>query len=472
MSQSHKDADWPSKDASDPLKPFREQFIIPSRADLARKTIVPQEDEMDDQLSVYLCGNSLGLQPKFTREYLEDYLSTWAQKGVYGHFKEVSDTPLPPWLHVDDDVRADMATIVGAQTDEVAVMQTLTANLHMLMCSFYRPIMDRFKILIEGKAFPSDHFAVESQLQFHGYTPEDAMVLLEPEDESDSLALQTDYVLSVIDKHADELALILLPGIQYFTGQFFDIAKITSYAHDKGITIGWDLAHAVGNVPLELHDWDVDFAAWCTYKYLNAGPGSIGGLFVHEKHGTVERTFDSRGRTLKYQPRLAGWWGSAKESRFAMDNHFEPIPGAAGFQVSNSSVADTTALRASLDVFKQTSMQDIREKSIKLTAYLEKLLDGLPSLSGNGSADFKIITPRDSAKRGAQLSLRLSPGLLDGVMGRLEAEGIVVDERKPDVIRVAPAPLYNTFEDVHKFCKAFEKALKGAGHIGYEQVAV
>ncbi|KAF1826488.1 kynureninase [Dissoconium aciculare CBS 342.82] len=453
-----------TQDDADPLRQFRDLFLIPSKADLARSTIVSDNDESPASNAdpcTYLCGNSLGLQPTLTRKYYEEYLSVWAQKGVFGHFKPISDTHLPPWLHADDDVRADMATVVGAQESEVAVMQTLTANLHLMMCSFYRPTPTRNKILIEGKAFPSDHFAVESQIAFHGYSPKDSMVLLEPPVSATSPVplISTAQILEAIDQHSSELALILLPGIQYYTGQFFDIATITAHARAKNITIGWDLAHAVGNVPLHLHDWDADFAVWCTYKYLNSGPGSIGGCFVHERHGhiTTTNTSDSSDPQFSYHPRLSGWWGSAQSSRFVMANIFTPIPGAAGFQVSNASVADTTAVRASLDVFKRTTPAALREKSLRLTGYLESLLDGLAERQ-QGGAQFSIITPRDPKQRGAQLSLLLKPGLLESVMATLEAAGVVVDERRPDVIRVAPAPLYNSFEDVRRFVEVFERA--------------
>jgi kynureninase len=396
---------------------------------------------------------------------------------VFGHFKPISDTHLPPWLHADDDVRAGMATIVGAQESEVAVMQTLTANLHLMMCSFYRPTSTRNKILLEGKAFPSDHFAVESQITFHGYSPKDSMILLEPQassDESSSSLLTTSQILEAIDTHSSELALILLPGIQYYTGQFFDIATITAHARTKNITIGWDLAHAVGNVPLHLHDWDVDFAVWCTYKYLNSGPGSIGGCFVHERHGQVTTTTadESLPPQFTYRPRLSGWWGSQQSTRFIMANKFTPVPGAAGYQLSNASVADTTGVRASLDIFKRTSPAALRDKSLRLTRYLEGLLDGVAerqqTRSAGGQTRFSIITPRHPAQRGAQLSLLLRPGLLEGVMAVLEREGVVVDERRPDVIRVAPAPLYNSFEDVRRFVEVFERACEVAAESGKE----
>lgn len=451
-----------AQDERDPLRSFREYFVIPSKADLARTAINGGNGDEGKEQSTYLCGNSLGLQPTLTRKYFEEYLSTWAQKGVFGHFKNVSDTHLPPWLHADDDVREDMARIVGAKADEIAVMQTLTANLHFLMCSFYKPTKERSKILIEGRAFPSDHFAVESQIRFHGFDS-DSMILLEPPSESD-MTLSTGYILSMIDKHASELALVLLPGIQYYTGQFFDIPKITAHAQGKGITVGWDLAHAAGNVPLQLHDWNVDFAAWCTYKYLNSGPGSIGGCFVHERHGAVKNVGTDEKPSFQYRPRLSGWWGSQKSSRFAMANNFEPIPGAAGFQVSNTSVADSTAVRASLDVFKQTSMSNIREKSLKVTGYLEQLLDLLLKDQEKtlGKKLFHIITPRKPEERGAQLSVMLEPGLLDAIMETLEEHGVVVDERRPDVVRVAPAPLYNSFQDVHRFIQVFRDACEDA----------
>lgn len=452
-----------AQDEQDPLKHFRSQFVIPSKADLARKTVGGDDEQGSKEPSTYLCGNSLGLQPTLTRKYFEEYLSTWAQKGVFGHFKHVSDTHLAPWLDVDEDVRGDMAKVVGGKTEEVAVMNSLTSNLHFLMCSFYKPTKERSKILIEGRAFPSDHFAVESQLRFHGFDPKDSMIFLEPPSDSD-LTLSTDYILSVIDKHASELALVLLPGIQYYTGQFFDMAKITAHTQSKGVIAGWDLAHAAGNVPMQLHDWNVDFAAWCTYKYLNSGPGSIGGCFVHERHGQVKNIGSGEKPSFEYRPRLQGWWGSQKSSRFAMANNFEPIPGAAGFQVSNTSVADSTAVRASLDVFKQTSISEIRAKSLKITAYLEQLLDLLLKDQEQtlGKKLFHIITPRNPDERGAQLSVMLQNGLLDDIMETLEHNGVVVDERRPDVVRVAPAPLYNSFQDVRQFIQVFKKACEEA----------
>ncbi|KAF2724543.1 kynureninase [Polychaeton citri CBS 116435] len=443
-----------SQDKADPLHRYRDQFNIPTRNDLTRDTASRNNND-DSSSSIYLCGNSLGLQPKQTRQYFEQYLDTWATKGVFGHFKSVNDTRLEPWLHVDADAAALMAKVVGALPDEVAVMQTLTMNLHLMMASFYRPTQARRKIIIETKAFPSDHYAVQSQIRHHGFDIKEDLILLEPSSD-DSPCIHTDHILSVIDKHADSTALLLLPGIQFYTGQLFDIPTITSHAKSKGIVVGWDLAHAAGNVPVHLHDWGVDFAVWCTYKYLNCGPGSIGGCFVHSDHGKAASESDGDG----YRHRLAGWWGSSKSSRFAMTNVFEPIDGAAGFQLSNPSVADLTAVRASLDIFTSTTMDALRAKSLKLTGYLEKLLDILAKKQrkSKGKALFKIITPRNEAERGAQLSVLLKPGLLDNVMHILEEEGVILDERRPDVIRVAPTPLYNTFSDVLKFIQVFEHA--------------
>lgn len=290
------------------------------------------------------------------------------------------------------------------------------------------------------------------------------MILIEPPSK-DSPLIPTEHVLSIIDQHASETALLLLPGIQFYTGQLLDMPRITAHAQSKGIIVGWDLAHAVGNVPMQMHDWNVDFAVWCTYKYLNCGPGSIGGCFVHERHGQVT---SANGATnghsdFGYRPRLAGWWGSSKSSRFAMTNQFEPVPGAAGFQVSNPSVADSTAVRASLDIFKQTSISALREKSLELTQYLQDMLDALAAEQDKSIGRcFGIITPRNPAERGAQLSVLLKPGLLDSVMENLEEAGVVVDERKPDVIRVAPAPLYNTFTDVFNFVEVFSEACQKA----------
>ncbi|GAB7339494.1 hypothetical protein MBLNU457_6115t1 [Dothideomycetes sp. NU457] len=449
------------KDEQDPLKNFREQFIIPTPGQLKRKTLKGGGEPLkqgDVEASTYLCGNSLGLQPKLTAQYTAMYHETWATKGVYGHFKEIEDSPLVPWLHVDDDAVKDMAAVVGAREEEVSVMQTLTANLHFAMATFYRPNSTRHKIILESKAFPSDHYAIQSQMHHHNIDPAKAMITIEPTTPTKP-TLSTSQILSVIDEHASSTALLLLPAVQFYTGQYFDIATITAHAQKLGIVVGWDCAHAVGNVDLQLHEWNVDFAVWCNYKYMNCGPGSIGGLFIHNRHSSVQSATDNA--PAEFRHRLAGWWGSSKSSRFSMTNVFEPIPGAAGWQLSNPSVADLTAVRASLDVFKETSMAELRKKSLLQTGYLEQLLDRLAEEDEkSGSRNFEIITPREQDERGAQLSVRLSPGLLEGVLVVLEEEGVVVDERKPDVIRVAPAPLYNTFADVLRFAQVFGGACR------------
>ncbi|KAE8380715.1 pyridoxal phosphate-dependent transferase [Aspergillus bertholletiae] len=451
-----------SLDAQDPLRHFRDEFIIPSKKDLKRKTLDVDEniDDSSDPRSIYLCGNSLGLQPRSTRKYLEHYLRTWAIKGVTGHFTPHDDQLLPPFVDVDEAGAKLMAPIVGALETEVAAMGTLTANLHFLMASFYQPTKEKYKIILEGKAFPSDHYAVESQIRHHNLDPKDAMVLIEPEN-LDRPILDTKKILRVIDEHASSTALILLSGIQFYTGQYFDIEKITAHAHSKGIIIGWDCAHAAGNVDLKLHDWNVDFAAWCNYKYLNSGPGGMAGLFVHENHGRVDMT--KVGSTDEpFRPRLSGWWGDDKKTRFRMENKFVPQPGAAGFQLSNPSVLDMNAVVASLEMFNRASMAEIRKKSLDLTGYLEHLLLKYPIDAAPEDKPFSIITPSNPAERGAQLSLRLGPGLLDSVLEALEDNGVVIDERKPDVIRVAPAPLYNTYTDVWQFCRIFLDACQKA----------
>ncbi|EXJ90580.1 kynureninase 1 [Capronia coronata CBS 617.96] len=446
-----------SLDATDPLSHFRSNFYIPTLADLKRPTLAKFPEEEPSPPSTYLCGNSLGLQPIRTADFIQAFLTQWRTKAVTGHFVEHVDSPLVPFLHIDDHAAKLMAPVVGAREDEVAVMGSLTANLHVLLSSFYRPSKTgggRWKILLEGKAFPSDHYAVESQIILHGLDPAEAMVLLEPANPRFPI-LFTEQIIKTIDEHASELALILLPGVQFYTGQYFDIQTITAHAHAKGVLIGWDCAHAVGNVDLKLHDWDVDFATWCSYKYLNAGPGAMAGIFVNQRFGTV----DMENPTQKFWPRLSGWWGDDKSSRFQMTNKFVPRPGAAGYQLSNPSALDLAAVVASLQIFNETSMEQLREKSLRITTYLEQLLDAM-ALRKPGV--FDIITPRNSAERGAQLSVRLSPGLLDHVLEHLEQEGVVVDERKPDVIRVAPAPLYNTFAEVFHFCQVLEVALDKA----------
>ncbi|KAK5942148.1 Kynureninase (L-kynurenine hydrolase) [Knufia obscura] len=439
-----------SQDAKDRLRHLRSEYIIPSKANLkARKLAKPA---LSNDEGIYLCGNSLGLQPKAMQTYIQAQLDTWSSIGVQGHFADIEDSPLPPWQHMAETAAKSMARVVGALPEEVAAMNTLTVNLHVLMASFYRPSGRKSKILLEWKAFPSDHYAIESQIRHHGYSPEENMILLEPDDDH---RISTEKVLKAIDDNADEIALVLLPGVQYYTGQLFGIPTITAHAHSKGLIIGWDCAHAAGNVPLKLHDWNVDFAVWCTYKYMNAGPGAIGGAFVHERHGKVK--YDEDDKPV-FMPRLSGWYGGDKKSRFRMDNVFRPIPGAAGWQCSNPSAIDLAALIAAMSIFDKTSIEELRQKSLRLTCYLEHLLD--QKLSGfNEDAPFRIITPRDTRQRGTQLCILLKEGKLQPVSAALEVEGVICDKREPGVIRVAPVPMYNTYEEVCRFVQIFCAAL-------------
>ncbi|KAF2760945.1 kynureninase [Pseudovirgaria hyperparasitica] len=460
------------QDAADPLRHLRDEFIIPTRHNLENTGVASTDS---DTQCTYLCGNSLGVQPKRARKYIHQFLDSWSQQGVFGHFKQLKNSFLPPWVHMDDAVKNAATPLFGALPTEVAIMETLTANLHLAMASFYKPTKERYKIIIEGKAFPSDHYAAISQLEHHGLPPSALICITPPDDKSPYLP--TDHICAIISEHAASTALVLLPGIQYYSGQLFDIATITAHAHSLGLVIGWDLAHAAGNVPLQLHDWDVDFAVWCNYKYLNSGPGAIGGLFVHEKHGIVTPKRQTDGGAelpavikdgeqipeLEYRPRLSGWWGNEKSTRFRMEPQFHPRAGAAGYQLSNPSALDISSVMASLSVFNETSMPELRSKSLKVTKFLEDLLVHRPCRTDRSDANaYEIITPMNPAERGAQISVKVKPGFLDTVMEVLEAEGVVVDERQPDVVRVAPAPLYNNHRDVWDFHVAFEKALEAA----------
>lgn len=450
-------------DKEDLLGYLRAEFVYPSKQDLKSPTLANDLNTLsaDATPSLYLCGNSLGLQPKRAAIRISEHMTAWAKKGVYGHFKKHDDSGLAGFLEMDAQAATMMAPIVGALPHEVAVAETLTANLHLLMSSFYTPTREKHKIIMESKAFPSDHHAVESQITHHGFNPQDSMICIQPVN-SGSATLTTSHVLSVIDEHASTTALILLPGVQFYTGQLLDIKSITDHAHSHGIMIGWDLAHAVGNVELSLHEWDVDFAVWCSYKYLNAGPGAIAGMFVHSNHGLVDQTAFETGRRA-YRPRLAGWWGGDKSIRFEMGTRFVPIPGAQGFQVGNPSSLAIGALVASLEVFRLVGMRALREKSMALTGYLERLLLDSPLAHETGrERPYEIITPSNAAERGAQLSIRVQPCFLDRLLSDLESHGVVVDERKPDVIRVAPTPLYNTFQEVWDFVSIFTAACRQA----------
>ncbi|KAJ6264278.1 Kynureninase [Drechslerella dactyloides] len=424
-------------DAADDLRFLREEFCIPGcNAAAAPGTPESSKVQESNRKSIYLCGNSLGLQPKETRQLVLEELQVWADHGVYAHHLHPK---FRPWIDIDSTVTEEMAKIVGALHSEVAVMGSLTSNLHFLMAAFYKPTTSRYKIIIEDKAFPSDHYAVESQSWWHGFSPDDALICVPPRPGFHTL--DTSDILKVIEDNSESTALILFSGVQYYTGQLFDIERITRFAKDHGIVVGWDLAHAVGNVELRLHDWDVDFAVWCSYKYLNSGPGGIGGIFVHKNQSS--------------QSRLTGWWGHEKATRFAMENNFSAIPGAAGFQHSNPSVLATVCLLGSLRVFSRTTMKALRAKSIHLTGYMEKLLSSDPETSRY----FEIITPRNPHERGAQLSLLFKDGIMEQVFRILEQSGIIVDKRQPDVIRVAPAPLYNTYQEIFDFSIKLQEAI-------------
>lgn len=403
-------------DARDPLASYREKFLIPK--------------EENSEESIYLSGHSLGLQPKTARAYVEQELQDWAELGVKGHLHAKH-----PWLPYHEFLSPQTAKLIGARQEEVVVMNTLTVNLHLMMVSFYRPSPSRHKILIEANAFPSDQYAVNSQIKFHGFDPKQSLLEVSPR-QSEAI-IRTEEIERLIEQQGDSIALIMIGGVQYFTGQAFDMEWIVRAGHAKGCVVGFDLAHAIGNIPLKLHDWDVDFAVWCSYKYLNGGPGSVGGCFVHERHLRPAKS----GIDL---PLFAGWWGHNKATRFQMPPEFDPIPTVEGWQLSNPPILSVAALRASMDMFDEVGMEKLRAKSVKLTDYLEFLLNQVPN------SDFEIITPRDSMQRGAQLSLRF-PRNGKETFKRLTSANVISDWREPEVIRVAPVPFYNSFMDVYRF---------------------
>ena len=407
-------------DEQDPLAKFRDQFHIPKTKDGAD--------------CVYLCGHSLGLPPKRAGAYLKQELQGWAELGVDGHFHARN-----PWLTYHRLLTEPTAQLVGAEPSEVVVMNSLTVNLHLMMASFYRPTADRHKIMIEGGAFPSDQYAVKSQIRFHGFDPASSLIELSPRG-GESCMRQED-ILSQIERMGDSVALILLGGVNYVTGQAFDLPGITIAGHSKGCSVGFDLAHAAGNIPLQLHNWGPDFAVWCSYKYLNGGPGCVGGCFVHERHGRDSKL-----------PRLAGWWGHDEKSRFRMGPEFHAMEGAEGWQLSNPAILALAALRASMDVFSEAGMERLRAKSASLTGYAEFLLGQITT------AQFSIITPNEG-QRGAQLSIRLAQQGRE-ICDQLAAEGVIGDWREPDIFRVAPVPLYNSYLDVYRFVKRFSAALQ------------
>ena len=405
-----------SLDAKDNLREYKDRFHIPL--------------QKNGNEYIYFCGNSLGLQPKTTKELINQELEDWANLGVEGHLNAKN-----PWLHYHEFLSQGFAKIVGAKKSEVVAMNTLTVNLHLMMVSFYRPTSKRYKIIIESDAFPSDIYAVESQIKFHGFKLEEALIKLNPRDGESGI--RTEDVCEIIDKEGEEVALIMLGGVNYYTGQAFDFATITEIAHTKNIKVGFDLAHAAGNIKLELHKWHVDFAVWCSYKYLNSGPGSIAGAFIHEKHHNADL------------PRFAGWWGHNKESRFNMLDNFSPIKTVEGWQLSNPPILSLAAIRASLDIFDQVGMDSLLVKSKLMTGYLVFLLNSIQS------DRIKIITPET---RGCQVSIRVI-NANKKLFEQISEKGVIADWREPDVIRVAPVPLYNSFLDIYNFYNILIKLL-------------
>ncbi len=408
------------QDKEDPLAYVREQFHI------------PKDKNGNDWL--YFTGNSLGLQPKRTQKYLQQELDDWANYGVEGHFEAKN-----PWMPYHEFLTESMAKIVGAKPIEVVIMNTLTTNLHLLMVSFYQPTKTKYKIVIESDAFPSDRYAVQSQLKFHGFDVEEGLIEWKPREGEELLNIED--LETIVSTQGDEIALLLIGGVNYYTGQYLDIKRIAEIGHAKNCFVGIDLAHGAGNISPELHNSDVDFAAWCTYKYLNSGPGSLGGLFVHEKHANN-----------KGLPRFSGWWNHNKETRFNMRQPFDVMPGAEGWQLSNPPILSMAAIKASLDLFHEVGMKALRQKSEKLTGYFEFLIYQI------GSDAIKIITPKDPKERGCQLSIQVK-NADKRLHQKLMEQHIITDWREPDVIRCAPVPMYNSFEDVYRMVEILKGLL-------------
>ena len=411
-------------DATDPLKAYRDKFYFP---------------HMNGRPVVYFTGNSLGLQPKTTQEYILNELEDWATFGVEGHFHSRK-----PWMPYHEMFALPVSKIVGALPQEVVVMNQLTVNLHLLMVSFYRPDKKRFKIICEEKAFPSDQYALESQVRFHGFDPAEAIVEVGPR--AGQHCIRHEDILAEIEKNKNELALVMIGGVNYYNGQVFDMKSITRAAHKAGAFCGFDLAHAAGNIKMDLHDWNVDFACWCSYKYLNSGPGSVAGAFIHEKH-----------LKEKNVPRFAGWWGHDKSSRFKMEKGFAPMPTAEAWQLSNAPVLSMAAHKASIDIFDEVGMDALTEKSSVLTSYLEFILHDL-NKTRSKEQYLEIITPADKKQRGCQLSI-IAHGMGKALHDKLTLAGVIADWREPNVIRCAPVPLYNSFEDVWRFGEILRAAL-------------
>ncbi|KAG7092343.1 hypothetical protein E1B28_008704 [Marasmius oreades] len=426
------------------ILPLRDEFVLPTNGEVGAT-------EAHGSPCVYLCGNSLGAMSQKSKQLVQEELDVWGTRSVVAHFSHPHGRP---WVSYTDNITPLLSEIVGAEEKEVACMSTLTANLHLMMDSFYKPTSERYKILCEAKAFPSDQYAFASQVRARGLDPTRAIIEITPRE--GEYTLRTEDILDTIEKEGDTIALVLFSGIQYYTGQLFAMEIITRKAKEKGCICGWDLAHAIGNVPLSLHGWDVDFAVWCTYKYLNSGPGGIAGLFVHQKWHEIEK------------PKFTGWWGHELATRFEMPPTFTPTPGAQGYQQSNPSVIAMAALLGSLQVFKQAGMMGpLRERSLVLTNTLEQhLLRSkyfIPLAGSQEKRGFTIITPSESKERGAQLSLLFLPvgsGLMRKIFDTLVSFGVIGDEREPDVIRLAPIPLYTTLEDCEKAAEFLEKAFE------------
>ena len=409
-----------AQDEKDPLKPYRELFYIPT--------------DKDDNELIYMCGNSLGCQPKAVSQYIEQELKDWKNLGVEGHFEAKN-----PWLPYHEQLSQPMADIVGAKASEVVIMNTLTTNLHLMMVSFYNPTPKRHKIIIESDAFPSDKYAVESQIRQRGFNPKDSLILWQPRDGEELCRYEDLEVL--VQEHGDSIALLLIGNTNYYSGQYYPIKKITELGHTNGSKVGFDLAHGVGNIMPELHKNGPDFAVWCTYKYLNSGPGSLGGCFVHERH--------HKNTTIQ---RFTGWWGQNKDTRFNMRKGFDPIPTAEGWQLSNPPILSMASVKASLDIFAKAGMKNIRTKSEKLTGYLEFLINEL------NNENITIITPSEPSQRGCQLSIQVK-NANKSLHTKLTQVGVISDWREPDVIRVAPAPLYNSFVDAFEMVECLKKVL-------------
>ncbi|MEM0518527.1 kynureninase [Aequorivita flava] len=408
------------QDAEDSLASFRNRFHIPKN---------PSGETL-----IYLCGNSLGLQPKITSEYIKEELTDWANLGVEGHVEGKH-----PWLPYHEFLTATMSKIVGAKPSEVVVMNTLTTNLHLMMVSFYQPTKTKYKIVVESDAFPSDKYAVESQLKFHGINPKDGLILWKPRAGEELCRFED--LEEILKNHGNEITLLMIGSTNYYTGQSFPLKKITELGHKYNCMVGFDLAHGAGNIQPNLHDSGADFAVWCTYKYLNSGPGSLGGCFVHERHANNEKL-----------NRFAGWWGHNKKTRFNMRHEFDALPGAEGWQLSNPPILSMAAIRASLDTFEEAGFDNLRKKSDKLTGFLEFLLEEM------NNSSIKIITPRNPEERGCQLSIQVK-NADKRLHTKLTEAGVISDWREPDVIRVAPAPLYNSFEDVFRFSEKLKEIL-------------